>query len=151
MNKLNLPEYSFRFSKNGDQVLIFDPFRKKHVILTPEEWVRQNFLQFLLNEKNYPESLIKVEMGLRLNKLPKRSDIVVFDSQGKPSLLVECKAPSVKISQKVFDQIARYNMTLKVEYLVVTNGLKHYCCKLDFTSKSYSFLEEIPSFSEILG
>lgn len=151
MNKLNLPEYSFRFSKKGDQVLIFDPFRKKHVILTPEEWVRQNFLQFLLNEKNYPESLIKVEMGLRLNKLPKRSDIVVFDSQGKPSLLVECKAPSVKISQKVFDQIARYNMTLKVEYLVVTNGLKHYCCKLDFTSKSYSFLGEIPSFSEILG
>ena len=151
MNKLNLPEYSFRFSKKGDQVLIFDPFRKKQVVLTPEEWVRQNFLQFLLIEKKYPESLIKVEMGLRLNKLPKRSDVVVFDNHGKPVLLVECKAPDIKISQKVFDQIARYNMTLKVEYLIVTNGLKHYCCKLDYTNRSYTFLKEIPAFSEILN
>ncbi|MDX2445511.1 MAG: type I restriction enzyme HsdR N-terminal domain-containing protein [Bacteroidales bacterium] len=150
MIKLNLPEYSFRLSNRGDQVLIFDPFRKKQVVLTPEEWVRQNFLQFLIKEKHYPESLIKVEMGLKLNKLLRRSDIVVFDKLGKPFLMVECKAPNVKISQKVFDQIARYNLTLKVDYLIVTNGLEHFCCKLNFSEGSYSFLQEIPAYTEIV-
>ena len=149
MNKLNLPEYSFRLSKKGEQITIFDPLRKKNVVLTPEEWVRQNFLQYLIIEKKYPGSLIKVEMGLKLNKLSKRSDIVVFSKQGKPLLLVECKAPSVKITQKVFDQIARYNMSLQVNFLIVTNGLKHFCCHLNYASGSYSFLEDIPAYSDI--
>ena len=149
MNKLNLPEYSFRLSKKGKQNLIFDPLRKKNVVLTPEEWVRQNFLQYLIIEKKYPASLIIVEMGLKLNKLSKRSDIVVYSNQGKPLLLVECKAPSVKITQKVFDQIARYNMSLQVNFLIVTNGLKHFCCNLNYASGSYSFLEEIPAYSDI--
>ena len=150
MNKLNLPEYSFRLTNRGDQVLIFDPLRKKQVILTPEEWVRQNFIQFLIREKQYPESHIKVEMGLKLYKLSKRSDIVVFGKHGNPLLLVECKAPSVKISQKVFDQIARYNLTLKVDFLIVTNGREHFCCKLNFSEGSYSFLKEIPAYPHIV-
>ena len=149
MDKLNLPDYEFRIFTRDDQTYIFDPFRKKNVILTPEEWVRQNFLQYLLKEKNYPESLISVEMGFRLNKLIKRGDIVVFNRQGNPLLLIECKAPSVKISQKAFNQIARYNMTMKVGFLIVTNGLKHYCCKLDFKAKSFHYLTEIPDYFKI--
>lgn len=149
MDRLNLPDYAFRIFTRDDQTYIFDTFRKKNVILTPEEWVRQNFLQYLLKEKNYPESLISVEMGFRLNKLIKRGDIVVFNRQGNPLLLVECKAPSVKISQKAFNQIARYNMAMKVKFLIVTNGLKHYCCKLDFKTKSFYYLTEIPDYFKI--
>lgn len=151
MERLNLPEYSFKIRDRGGKNFIFDPFRKKEFVLTPEEWVRQNFLQYMVREKDFPASLIRVEMGFRLNKLIKRGDIVAFGRDGKPLLLVECKASSVNISQTAFDQIARYNMSLKLDYLIVTNGLHHFCCKMDFENKSYDFLESIPSFNQIGG
>ncbi len=151
MERLNLPEYSFKIRNREGRNFIFDPFRKREYLLTPEEWVRQNFLQYMVAEKGFPASLISVEMGFRLNKLIKRGDIVAFGKDGKPLLLVECKASTVNISQNTFDQIARYNMSLKLDYLIVTNGLNHYCCKMDFQNRTYDFLKSIPSFNQIAG
>ena len=149
LKSLNLPEYSFKFKKDGDAPQIFDEIRKKYVALTPEEWVRQHFLMYLVKEKKFPSSLLLVEASLRYNGMSRRADIVAYDQQGKPLLVVECKAPSVEINQQTFDQVARYNMVLDVSYLVVTNGMKHYCCLLEHGEKSYHFLEEIPDFKEI--
>jgi hypothetical protein len=149
LQKLNLPQYSFRLlegAKGSQRTQIFDIIRKKYVLLTPEEWVRQNFVQYLLNEKKCPLSLIAIEMGLKYNTLQKRGDVVVHDITGKPWLIVECKAPSVKITQEVFDQVARYNMSLKVKYLVVTNGMNHFCCEIDHEERTYKFISEIPKF-----
>lgn len=114
--------------------------------LTPEEWVRQHFVQFLIKEKKYPRSLIKLEGGLKLNTLQKRSDILLFNSSGEKIMLVECKAPSVKISQETFDQVARYNIIHRVKYLVVSNGLQHFCAEIDFDQGSYNFLMELPEY-----
>jgi hypothetical protein len=116
------------------------------VVLTPEEWVRQNILQYLIQEKKFPSSLIAVEASLKYNQLQKRADVLVYDKSGSPFLLVECKAPEVKITQDTFDQIARYNLIFKVKYLVVTNGLNHFCCIMDYTDNSYQYLEFIPTF-----
>jgi hypothetical protein len=150
LQKLNLPEYTFRFKQEENKTYIFDIFRKKYIVLTPEEWVRQNFLMHLVTDLDFPKSLIAVEAGLKLYKTQKRTDIVVYDKQGIPILIVECKAPEIAINEKVFDQIVRYNMALQVNYLVVTNGLNHYCCKLDYTKKSYKFLKSIPNYTDIL-
>jgi hypothetical protein len=144
MLKLNFPDYSFRFKSNENKPLIFDEIRKKFVVLEPEEWVRQHVVQFLISEKKYPKSHINVEKLIKLNKTSKRYDIVVFNSDGSIHLLVECKAPKVKITQNTFDQIARYNMVLNATYLMITNGLEHYYCKVDAENERYSFLEEIP-------
>jgi len=149
MQKLNLPFYQFRIREKDGQNEIFDAIRHKFVVLTPEEWVRQNFIRYLSEEKNIPEIMMAVEKALSLNTLTKRSDILIFGSSGKPLMIVECKAPEVKIDQKVFEQISRYNLALKVNYLVVTNGLEHYCAKIDFITGSYSFLENIPDYKEI--
>ncbi len=146
MEKLNLPTYSFNIKLIEQRKYIFDFIRKKFVILTPEEWVRQNFLKYLVDEKKYPASLIFVEKEFKLNNLSKRSDAVVYNKTGNPVLVVECKAASVKIDQKVFDQIARYNMKLNVSFLIVTNGLEHYCCKIDSEKQKYLFLKEVPEF-----
>jgi len=146
MERLNLPTYSFNIKFKEQRKYIFDLIRKKYVLLTPEEWVRQNFLKYLVEEKKYPASLIAVEKEFKLNKLSKRSDVVVYNRLGQPFLIVECKATTVKIDQKVFDQIARYNMKLNVEYLVVTNGLEHYCCKIDLENQNYCFLKDFPEF-----
>jgi len=151
MESLNLPTYSFNIKFQGQRKYIFDTLRKKYVLLTPEEWVRQNFLKFLTENKNYPASLIFVEMEFKLNTLSKRCDAVVFNRSGNPILIVECKAPSVKIDKLVFEQIARYNMQLKVDYLIVTNGLSHYCCKIDFEKSTYVFLPDIPFYEKILN
>jgi hypothetical protein len=129
---------------------IFDSLRKKFVRLTPEEWVRQNFVRFLVTEKKYSESLIAVEAGVKVNSNPQRADLIVYDRQAKPILVAEFKAPEVKISQATFDQIARYNMQLKVKYLIVSNGMEHYCCSINYIENSYSFLQGIPDFSEVL-
>jgi len=150
MESLNLPTYSFNIKFQEQRKYIFDTLRKKYVLLTPEEWVRQNFLKYLIEEKKYPASLISVEMEIKLNKLSKRCDAVVFNRNGEPALIVECKAPSVKIDQLVFEQIARYNMQLKVDYLIVTNGLKHFCCKINFENQSYKFLNDIPVFVDLI-
>ncbi len=146
MQSLNLPPYQFKLKQHGLRTHIFDAVRKKYVVLTPEEWVRQNFIQFLVQEKKFPSSLIAVEAGLKYNQLQKRMDVLIYDKQGSPLLMVECKAPEVKITQDVFDQIARYNMVFKVKYLVVTNGLHHFCCLMDYSNNSYVYLEQIPIF-----
>ena len=143
---LNLPSYFFKIKEENETSYIFDEIRKKYLVLTPEEWVRQHLVQFLIHEKKYPRSLIKLEGGLKLNSLQKRSDILIFNREGEKILLVECKAPSVAISQDTFDQIARYNFVHKVSHLLVSNGLQHFCCEIDYTLNSYKFLEEIPLF-----
>ena len=150
MQKLNLPEQIFRFKEEKNRTYIFDDFRKKYVLLTPEEWVRQNFLMYLVTELDFPKSLISVEAGLKLYARLKRTDSVVYDKKGIPVLIVECKAPEVKLDEKVFDQIVRYNMALQVNYLVVTNGLDHYCCQLDYKKNTYNFLKTIPNYKFIL-
>lgn len=137
-------KYNFRIQKDGDQSSIFDIIRKKFVALTPEEWVRQHWIHYLIEEKKYPRSLFALEKMIELNKLSKRCDIVIYNREGKPFLIVECKSPDVKISQKVFDQIARYNLTLQVKYLVVSNGSEHHCCKIDFAKKTYNFIQLLP-------
>ena len=145
MQNLNFPTYSFRLKNSENNTHIFDVIRKKFVILQPEEWVRQHCVQFLVQEKNYPISLINVEKVVLINGLKKRYDIVVFNPDGSLALVVECKAPKVKISQSVFDQIARYNLALKAPYLMVTNGLNHYFCTMNHDLESFEFLETLPN------
>jgi len=144
MQKLNFPEYSFRFKSSENKTLVFDEIRKKFVVLAPEEWVRLHVVQFLIKEKKYPKSLINVEKQLKLNQTTKRYDVVVFNNDGSIYLIVECKAPTIPITQLTFDQIARYNMALKSQYLMVTNGLDHYYCQMDFENERYVFLKDIP-------
>lgn len=148
MVKLNFPTYSFRFKNSENKVSIFDEIRKKFIILTPEEWVRQHVVRFLLEEKKYSKSFINVEKTIKINGLTKRYDVVVFNPDGSIFLLIECKSTDVSISQATFDQIARYNMTLKADYLMVTNGLNHYFCSMDFENEKYTFLRELPEYSE---
>ncbi|MBV2196700.1 MAG: type I restriction enzyme HsdR N-terminal domain-containing protein [Flavobacterium sp.] len=147
MQKLNFPTYSFRFKNSENKVSIFDEIRKKFILLTPEEWVRQHVVQFLLQDKKYPKSYINVEKLIKINDLSKRYDGVVFQPNGEIFLLIECKAPEVSISQQTFDQIARYNLVLKAKYLMVTNGLNHYFCQMDFENEKYVFLRELPEYS----
>ena len=151
MRKLNLPEYQLNTRIIGNKNEIFDSIRKRYVILTPEEWVRQNFIQFLINEKKYPPSLFAIEKGLKVNNMFRRTDIVLYNSEAKPQMIVECKAPEVNISQDTFDQAARYNISLNVEYLTITNGIQHYCCHVNAKDKSIRFLKEIPNYKEING
>lgn len=146
MQKLNFPTYSFRFKNSENKTYIFDVIRKKFLVLTPEEWVRQHVVLYLIEELRYPKSLINVEKLVNVNGIKKRYDIVVFNTNGSIFLLVECKAPEIKISQQTFDQIAQYNFSLKAQYLMVTNGLNHYFCQMDFENEKYIFLKELPSF-----
>lgn len=146
MQQLNLPSYTFRLKSNEKQTLIFDELRKKYVILTPEEWVRQHFVNYLISYKKYPTSLIAIEKQLSINNLKKRTDILVFTSKGVPNIIIECKAPTIKITQNTFDQIARYNLKLNAKYLIVTNGIQHYYCKMDVENKNYVFIEDIPNY-----
>ncbi len=145
---LNLPEYSFRIKSKENKLFIFDVIRKKNVVLTPEEWVRQHIVHFLITEKSYPRSLIAIEKQLDLHGLTKRTDILVFNTQGLPELIVECKAPQISITQESFDQIARYNMKLNAKYLFVTNGLSHYYCQIDHLNERYTYLETLPPYQK---
>lgn len=147
MQKLNFPEYTFRFKNSENKTAIFDVLRKKFIILTPEEWVRQHTIHFLMKEKNFPQQLLNAEKQIKLHKLVKRYDILSYYPDGKINLIVECKAPHIKITQETFDQIARYNLVLKADYLMVTNGLQHYYCQLNYTEEKYDFLKELPSYS----
>ncbi|MCF6279317.1 MAG: type I restriction enzyme HsdR N-terminal domain-containing protein [Flavobacteriaceae bacterium] len=146
MQPLNLPTYQFKIKSSENKQLIFDKIRKKYVVLTPEEWVRQNFVEYLIKEKGYPVSLIAVEKQVTVNNLKKRFDILVFDKSGNHDIIVECKSPKIKITQETFDQIARYNLTLSAQYLVVTNGITHYYSKMDRKNKQYVFLENIKTY-----
>lgn len=147
MRPLNFPTYGFRLKNSENNTHIYDAIRKKFVVLQPEEWVRQHVLKYLMLDKNYPKSLINVEKQLAINQLRKRYDIVVFKPDGRIAILVECKAPEIGITQQTFDQIARYNVQLKADYLMLTNGLEHYYCQMDFDSEKYRFLTDIPDFS----
>lgn len=149
MQQLNFPVYNYRFKNSENKVFIFDEIRKKFILLTPEEWVRQHVIQFLLAEKKYPKSLINVEKALNVNGLRKRYDVVVFNPNGSIFILVECKSPEIKTAQATFDQIARYNMSLKAQFLMVTNGHNHYFCQMDFENEKYEFLKELPNYQLI--
>lgn len=148
MQHLNLPEYQFNIKKKRhDGLVILDTLRKRWVALTPEEWVRQNFVRYLIEDREFPAALMNNEISLTQNGIKRRCDTLVADRQGLPLVIVEYKAPTIEISQKAFDQIVRYNMVLKAQYLIVTNGMSHYCCKIDYKNNSYAFLQEIPSYN----
>lgn len=149
VQELNFPTYQFRFKNSENKLKIFDEIRKKFVVLTPEEWVRQHCIHYLIQEKGFPKSLINVEKELLINTLKKRYDIVVFHPNGNIHILIECKAPKISITQKTFDQIAQYNLSLKADFLMVTNGLNHYYCIMNFDEKKYLFLKELPFFKRI--
>jgi len=138
----------FRFKNSENKVAIFDEIRKKFINLTPEEWVRQHVVHYLLQDKKYPKSYINVEKIIKINNLNKRYDIVVYQPNGDVYLLIECKAPEVTINQQTFDQIARYNLVLNAKYLMVSNGLNHYFCQMDFENQKYIFLKELPEFEK---
>ena len=144
MEQLNFPNYTFTLKNRENKMYILDLIRKKKWLLTPEEWVRQHCLQFLITELGYPKSLINVEKQIKINGQLKRYDIVVYTPQGNVHILVECKAPSIAISQSTFDQIAQYNMTLKSQFLMLSNGKEHYFCIMDFEKKSYNFIKKLP-------
>ncbi len=146
MQPLGFPRYNFRFKSRENTRYIFDIIRKKFVVLQPEEWVRQHVIHYLIQDKGYPKSLINVEKSIQLHGITKRYDVVVFSTQGEISILVECKAPNIPVTQTTFDQIARYNMALRAKYLLVTNGLEHYCCQMDHAQEKYTFLAQIPDF-----
>lgn len=150
MLSLNLPSYEAKICNNDGKQQIFDPLRRCYVALTPEEWVRQHFVNMLTTYKGYPTALTANEVSISLNGMNRRCDTVVYDKGLNPRVIVEYKAPSVKIDAKVFSQIARYNLVLKVDYLIVSNGVQHYCCKMDYEHNSYTFLQDIPCYSDIV-
>jgi hypothetical protein len=133
----------------GGRRMIFDALRKKFVALTPEEWVRQNFVGFLIDEKGYPAALLANEVSLKINGMSRRCDTVVYDVFLRPVMIIEYKAPDITIEENVFAQISRYNMALRVDYLIVSNGLTHFCCHINYAEQTYSFLDHIPSYEEI--
>ena len=147
--ELNLPKANLRITEDGDKELIFDNLRKKYIALTPEEWVRQNFVSFLVNHKGFLAGLMNNEVSLVQNGIKRRCDTLVSDRFGKPLMIVEYKAPNVEITQKVFDQIVRYNYVFQAKYLVVSNGLTHYCCIINYDQGNYSFLKEIPMYFDL--
>ena len=146
MPQLNLPKVALKTKSVKGTIQGFDGIRKKYFVLTPEEWVRQHFIHYLNTEKNYPMGLMGVEKMVKYNALKTRADIVLYTREGKAKMIVECKAPNIKITQDTFNQIAKYNFKLKVEYLVVTNGMQHFCCKMDYEKNINCFLEEVPAF-----
>ena len=149
MLPLNLPSYPAKILKRNGKNVIFDTLRQKYVALTPEEWVRQHFVHFLTDFKGYPKGLLANEIQLDLNGTKKRCDTVLFNKDLSAKMIVEYKAPNIEITQAVFDQITRYNMVLKVEYLIVSNGIRHYCCRIDYNTMQYTFLPDIPAFTEL--
>ena len=149
LQPLNLPEYPCKIRRQDDQVSIFDVIRKKYVALTPEEWVRQNFLNYLMNSLGYPSSLIRVEAAIRLNGMAKRCDAVVYNRRAEPLMILEFKAQHIPLNQDVFDQAARYNLRIGVSYLVLSNGMEHYCCKTNPDAGGYKFLEAVPEYFDL--
>ena len=149
MFRLNLPPYPIKIQEKGEKRQIFDFLRRKWVALTPEEWVRQHFTHFLVEHKNYPQALLANEVELRIGEKRLRCDTLLYNKELRPRMIIEYKAPTIQIQQKTFDQISVYNLLLKVDYLVVSNGLRHYCCKIDYERQSYQFLEDIPNYETI--
>jgi hypothetical protein len=150
MIRLNLPSYPIKLSGTKEKPHIFDILRRKYVALTPEEWVRQHFIHFLIEHKGYPASLLANEIPLKSGSKVLRADSVLYDRELHPRMIIEYKAPSISISQQVFEQISTYNLLLHVDYLVISNGLEHYCCKMDYEHQCPIFLEDIPDYSQLL-
>lgn len=146
MVALNFPSYSFKIKSIENKSYIWDEIRKKHILLTPEEWVRQHAIQFLIQEKNYPALWMSIEKQFTINGRHKRADIVVYNKSLRPYIIVECKRPEIKITQNTFDQIARYNLSLDAKFLMLTNGLQHFYCQMDFKNETYVFLESFPNY-----
>jgi hypothetical protein len=146
MVKLNLPSFNVDIKKSEDRILIFDFLRKRYIVLTPEEWVRQHFIHYLVYHLNYPKALIKVEGGLVFNTLQKRSDIVVFNREGNPWMVIECKAPDLKLSTRTIQQASTYNHSLKAKYVVITNGMSHICCEIDWANSNTVVLNAMPHY-----
>lgn len=151
MPALALPDHGVKTKHDARGAKVFDPIRRRWLALLPEEWVRQHFINHLVHDLGYPPSLISVERSLILNKLSKRADIVVHNEQGRPILLVECKAPAVRIGQRTFEQAARYNSVFKVDWLMITNGISHYCCVVDHATAQTAFLDHLPNFAELIA
>jgi hypothetical protein len=149
MYSLNLPTYEAKIRKNSNGLEIFDPLRRKYIALTPEEWVRQHFINYLINYKNYPASLMANEAGIKLNSLTRRCDTVVYNNQLEPLMIIEYKESKVQITQNVFDQVVRYNTVLKVPYIVVSNGISHYCCRMNNEDQSFEYLTDIPEYQSL--
>src|SRR3712207_438242 len=149
MNQLNLPGFELKLSGTQDKPKILDILRRRYVALTPEEWVRQHFVHYLIEHKGYPQALMANEIQIQIGDKQLRADSVLYDSKLQPRMIIEYKAPSIPITQKVFDQIFAYNTRLHVDYLIVSNGLNHFCCKIDYATQSYSFLQDIPSYNEL--
>lgn len=149
MQQLNLPPYNANIKKTGGTVKIFDILRRKFVALTPEEWVRQNFVHYLLEHKGYSPNLMMNEVKLELNGMSKRCDSLVYDRQGKPLMIVEYKATHIALNQAVFDQITRYNIVLGVDYLIISNGITHYCIKINEQKNGYTFLTDVPNYADL--
>ncbi|MBR1803934.1 MAG: type I restriction enzyme HsdR N-terminal domain-containing protein [Muribaculaceae bacterium] len=147
--RLNLPEYDFNVKKNDAGHVIFDALRKKFVALTPEEWVRQHFVQYLIHERQFPPALMGNEVSLTQNGIKRRCDTVVAARDGSPLVIVEYKAPGITITQATFDQIVRYNMVLHARYLIVSNGMTHYCCRIHYDQNTYEFLPDIPLYTDL--
>ena len=149
MDNLNLPRAELKVTTKAGKPHVFDVLRRKYVALTPEEWVRQQFVHFLIGQKGYPAECIGNEVSINLNGTRKRCDTVVYGCNAQPTMIVEYKSPQVEISQQVFEQVSRYNIKLRVKWLIVSNGLQHYCCRIDYESGTYQFLEDIPSYDDI--
>ncbi|WP_077196291.1 type I restriction enzyme HsdR N-terminal domain-containing protein [Prevotella ihumii] len=149
MIELNLPPYNINIKNIDGQRKIFDVLRRKFIVLTPEEWVRQHFVHLLIDHKHYPTSLLANEVALQIGDKVIRADSVLYDTQLRPRMILEYKAPHIKLSQKVFDQIAVYNLLLHVDYLVVSNGIDSYICKMDYENQAYKFLKDIPNYEEL--
>ena len=148
MLDLKIPSFNYKIKKEKNYIFIYDEIRRKYVKLTPEEWVRQHFIHYLINYFQYPKTLISIERGLQYNRMDKRFDIMVYNRDGHPFMIVECKAPTVKINQKTFEQASCYNSEIKANYLVVTNGRDHFCCRIDHESKKFCFMDDLPEFEK---
>ncbi|MBQ8152832.1 MAG: type I restriction enzyme HsdR N-terminal domain-containing protein [Prevotella sp.] len=149
MYELNLPPFEIRLGGTREKPEIFDFLRRRFVKLTPEEWVRQHFVHWLVEQKGYPKGLLGNEIELQAGEKKVRCDSILYDNNARPQMIIEYKAPTVALSQKVFDQISTYNLLLHVDYLMVSNGMEHYCCRMNYEQKSYEFLREIPDYEKI--
>jgi hypothetical protein len=149
MFRLNLPTYEIKIAQRGNKQLIFDFLRRKYVALTPEEWVRQHFVHYLIEHKDYPAGLIGNEVELNVGEKKLRCDTILYSKVAQPQMIIEYKAPQIKLQQKTFDQISAYNLLLKVDYLIVSNGMQHICCRMDYENQKYCFLEDIPNYQEL--
>ncbi len=149
MYPLNLPTFATKTRVDGGKAYIFDPLRRKYVVLTPEEWVRQHFVNYLTAHLGYPQSMMANEVELQIGHKRLRCDSILYDSQAHPRMIIEYKSPTIALTQKVFDQISVYNLLLHVDYLIISNGLQHYCCKMDYDHQKYLFLMDIPKYESL--